>query len=159
MITRAKHPDLPRWQIIKQQHPDHRDNRNGQRRIKQPVTQAGRAGGSLLLGALVIATQPDAAKTGNQRQRDDGNADGNIDRALVVHPLISPVAKQEQQTIEPPEQAGGQATRVAFVAPGHDRDHQQNDARQPVEPGLLKIHATPPFACAAAFSLSSSRCR
>ena len=117
MITRTKHPDLPRWQVIKQQHPDHRDNRNSQRRIKQPVTQAGRAGGSLFLGALVIATQPDTAKTGDQRQRHDGNADGNIDRALVVYQLISPVAKQEQQTVQPPEQAGGQATRVTFVAP------------------------------------------
>ncbi|MNP17216.1 hypothetical protein D3C76_1096430 [compost metagenome] len=63
----------------------------------------------------MIAAQFHATKTGYQRQADDRDTDGDVHGALIAHQLIRPVTEQENQTINAPEQASGDTTRVGFI--------------------------------------------
>ena len=103
MITRSKQSVLQPRNVIEHQYTNHGDDRNGQRRVKQAVTQTRRALFPLLAGALMITAQLDAAKTGDQRHDHHRDADGNVDCTFVAHQLIRPVAQQEQQPVDAPE--------------------------------------------------------
>lgn len=65
----------------------------------------------------MVAAEAHAAKTGDQRQDDHHPADSDIHLTLIAHQLICPVAEQEHQPVQAPEQTGCQTSRIAFVAP------------------------------------------
>ena len=65
----------------------------------------------------MVAAEAHAAKTGDQRRDDHRPADSDIHRTLIAHQLICPVAEQEHQPVQAPEQTGCQTSRIAFVAP------------------------------------------
>ncbi|MNH07540.1 hypothetical protein D3C81_445360 [compost metagenome] len=158
VVTAAEYRRLQCRNIVEQQHANHRHHRDGQCRNKQPVTQTFRALFALLWGTLMIATQTHAAKAGDQRHHHDHHADDNMQHAFIVAALpqhvaqqaIGPVANQEHDTVQRPEQTGGNTPRVGAIAERHHGDNQQHHAGQPIEILLLESHWASPLACSAA---------
>ncbi|MPN16750.1 hypothetical protein SDC9_164095 [bioreactor metagenome] len=110
--------------MVEHQHANNRYYRDRQRREKKAVAQATGTFFALLLRPLMIASQLYAAETGDQRQDDHRNTDGNMHRALVAKQRECPVAKQKQYAVYAPKQTSGEATRVRFILPGHDGHNQ-----------------------------------
>ncbi|ABA50007.1 hypothetical protein BURPS1710b_0445 [Burkholderia pseudomallei 1710b] len=125
-----------------------RHERDRERRHEQPVADARGARAARIVGRQLRSRRRHAAETRDQRHHDHERAD-ELDGQLV--------ADEEDERVQQPEAARGEAARVRAVRDDRRAHREQHEADEPEQVTDRERHARPPLS-AAAFAPFEAAC-